>query len=289
MLLFLRLILGFIIGAIIGVVIYLFYVRRKRRILKPIPKETRIEVLTKYHKYEMNVVRNKHTTRMVLNNPVPGILLKYNYIHYCNIDKKNKDDIVFRMLDFVCDNFKHDSNTPICGSGSLVSVIQSYEKMNLKTNCRGLALILAELLRMNGVKARHVTCKPYEEPFSDCHVVVDCLMPSGRRIMLDPTYRLYFIDDNGEYISIAQFREGIIKGRVFHYNKKASYNGGAFNYDDYVEYMTKNIFRLNTNYILNNNDAIESQIELIPKGYSVDGYTKRVQYTTNSDYFWNID
>lgn len=172
---------------------------------------------------------------------------------------------------------------------SLIGIIKSCEKMEAKTNCRGLSLILAELLRMNGIRARHITCKPYEAPFQDCHVVVDCLMPSGARIMLDPTYRLYLTDDNGEYISLAQLREGIICGKKFHPNVTASYNGTGFNYDDYIEYMTKNVLRFNTNYILNDTDSILSQVELIPSGYIISGYLSTVRYTTDPDYFWNLN
>lgn len=290
MYLFVKILLGFSIGAVIGMMIDFLYARRKSKIIKNVPKETRIEVLRKYSMYDAGEVTCKYTMRMVLGNKAPKILLKYNYADYCNRNCENKDDIVFAMLDFVCDNFKHDSHAWLPNSHSLVEIIRGYEKMDSKTNCRGLSLILAEVLRMNRIKARHVTCKPYEEPFSDCHVVVDCLMPSGARIMLDPTYRLYFLDDNGDYVSIVQFRKGIIEGKDFQPNINASYNGEIFDYDDYKEYMTKNLVRFNTNYNLDDSmsDSLMSEIELIPKGYSIDGHTKRVQYITDSDYFWNM-
>lgn len=144
--------------------IYFLYARRKSGVLKDVPKEPRIEVLRKYSKYDGDEVTGKYTTRMVLGNKAPKILLKYNYPNYCNRSSANADDIVFAMRDFVCDNFKHDSHTRIPGGHSLARVVRGYEKMDSKTNCRGLALILAEVLRMNKNKARHVTCKLYEEP-----------------------------------------------------------------------------------------------------------------------------
>lgn len=141
---------------------------------------------------------------------------------------------------------------------------------------------------MNGIRARIVTCKPYEEPFEDCHVVVDCLMPSGTRIMLDPTYRLYLTDDSGKYISLAELREGIIAGKTFHHNANSSYNGANFNYHDYIEYMTKNVFRFNTNYNQNDTDSVFSEIELVPIGYATKGYSKVIQFTTDRDYFGDM-
>lgn len=287
---FVKILLGFLIGAIIGILIDFFRRKRKIKTIKDIPEGKYIDVLKQYSMYDIGENKIRHTMRMVLGNKTPDILYKYNYSYYCNRRHENKDDIVFAMLDFVCDNFKHDSHVMIPDNRSLVGIIRGYEKMDSKTNCRGLSLILAEILRINRIKARHVTCKPFEEPFSDCHVVVDCLMPSGARIMLDPTFRLYFVDENGGYVSIAQFRKGIIEGKDFRPNINAAYNGGSFDYNDYKEYMAKNLIRFNTNYNLDDSrsDSIMSEIELIPRGYSVDGHTKRVKYTRDSEYFWNM-
>ncbi len=286
--LFLRIAIALIFGTAVGAVTYRLFTMRKQKVLKAVPDESRSDILKKYSKYEKDEVTDWHTTQIVLNKAVPDILMKYNYQDYCSRSSDNKDGIVFAMLDFVCDNFRHYSNAHINGDHGIVGVIKNCEKSDMKTNCRGLSLILSEVLRMNGIKARHITCKPYEEPFSDCHVVVDCLMPSGKRIMLDPTYRLYFTDDNGKYVSIEKLREGIIAGKSFCPNKTASYNGSPFDYHGYIEYMAKNLLRLNTNYVLNDTDSIRSQIELIPSGYSVEGYPKFVQYTTNPDYFWDM-
>ena len=285
--LILRLSFAAIVGMVFALLYYGIYKIIKRRILKHVPEETRIDTLRKYSEYEKDKVKVKHSPKMVLNRPAPDILRKYNYSEYFKADA-DSDEIVFSMLNFVCDNFRHGSNANIKGRHSLTGVIKSCEKTDMKTNCRGLSLMLAELLRMNGVRARHVCCKPYEEPFSDCHVVVDCLLPSGARIMFDPTYRLYLTDDNGEYVSLAQLREGIIAGRTFRHNADVSYNGEDFDYGDYIEYMTKNALRFNTNYNLNDTDSPFSEIELIPKGYTTDGYSKVVQYTTDPDYFWDL-
>lgn len=285
----LRIAFAGLIGAVTGIVGWMIVRQLGRGKKKDVPEESRIAILQKYSSYDRTKVRFRHSVKMVLNRPVPEILNKYNYSAYCNTETGDKDEIVFSMLDFVCDNFSHTSNTSSRNGHSMTGIIKSCEKMEAKTNCRGLSLILAELLRMNGIRARHITCKPYEEPFQDCHVVVDCLMPSGARIMLDPTYRLYLTDDNGEYISLAQLREGILCGKTFHPNATASYNGTGFNYDDYIEYMTKNVFRFNANYKLNNTDSILSQIELIPSGYTISGYLKIIQCTTDPEYFWNLD
>ena len=285
-----RTILGFFIGATIFGMMFLLYFRKKHQIVNPVPKESRLEILKKYSEYDTSEESKKYPAAFVLNNKIPDILLKYDYLKYSQRSFAAEDGIVFAMLDFVCDHFMHGSNVRLPRDHSMVGIIEGSEKIGLITNCRGLSLILAELLRMNGIKARHVTCKPYEEPFSDCHVVVDCVMPSGKRIMLDPTYRLYFVDDNGGYVSIAQLREGIIHGVDFHPNMNASYNGGEFTYDDYKEYMTKNLLRFNTNFILDDSSADReaTEIELIPKGYATERFAKSVKFVTDPISFWNI-
>lgn len=287
---FMRLIFGFTVGAVTYVVWFHFILKKKPKIVKPIPEESRLEILRKYSEYDTGVESKKYPATFVLNNKIPDILLNYDYLKYSSRSFVNKDDIVFAMLDFVCDHFMHGSNVCLPRDHSMVGIIKGSEKIGLKTNCRGLSLILAELLRMNGIKARHVTCKPFEEPFSDCHVVVDCIMPSGTRIMLDPTYRLYFVDDNGEYVSISQLREGIIQGVDFHPNSNASYNGGEFTYDDYKEYMTKNLLRLNTNCNLDDSlpDMEATEIELIPKGYTTERFAKKVNFVNDPISFWDI-
>lgn len=286
---FLKIVIFAAVGAFLGYTGSKFFTSPSRKCVKPVPDESRIDVLRKYSSYECRDDELQHPVKMVLDAPVPDILKKYDYSAYCKTDGDNKDKIVFSMLNFVCDNFKHTSNAILPSEHSLTALIKSCENAGGMTNCRGLSLILGELLRMNGVRARHVTCKPFEEPFQDCHVVVDCLMPSGARIMLDPTYRLFFTDDNGGYVSLAQLREGIISGNTFHPAPSASYNGSGFDYSDYIEYMTKNVFRFNTNYRLIDSDSVMTQIELIPKGYTTKGLAKIVQYTTDPNYFWKLD
>lgn len=106
-------------------------------------------------------------------------------------------------------------------------IILFCKKHDRKTNCRELAILLASLLRMCSVKARHITCMPCEEPFHDCHVVVDCILPSGQRIMLDPTWRLYFKDSKGSYVSLEALRKMLIANESIIANKNYGFSSPA--------------------------------------------------------------
>ena len=159
-------------------------------------------------------------------------------------------------------------------------------------NCRGLAMLLASLLRSVGVKARHITCMPYEDPFNDCHVVVDCLMPSGKRILLDPTYRLYLKDEAGEYVSLPRFRELLIAGEPVIANDNASYNGGAFDLEFYRNYMTKNTIRFSRGllYMDGVDDYAVHVIVLVPTNYPVKNFTRLAQkdFVFDDRAFWRM-
>ena len=154
--------------------------------------------------------------------------------------------------------------------------------------------MLASLLRLNGIKAQHITCMPFEDPFDDCHVVVDCLLPSGKRIMLDPTNRLYLKDGNGEYVSLQHLREMIVTGEPFFENETASYNGTGFDRDDNRAYMTKNTFRFARCTL--NKDGIDGRtetsryIELIPKDYPIEDFSemRKKDFVYNDIEFWRI-
>ena len=190
------------------------------------------------------------------------------------------------MLAFVCDHFGHDGGAGGGDGATIESKVRFCEERDGKMNCRGLAILLAALLRSKGIKARHITCLPYEEPFDDCHVVVDCELPSGQRIMLDPTSRLYYTDKDGKYVSLRRLRRMLIAGEELFPNKDASYNGGGFDAEYNRDYMTKNTFRFSRGFGFSDG-ADERSIDLIPQLYVKDQIDGRA-YTTDEDEFWKM-
>lgn len=222
------------------------------------------------------------------------ILQKYNYSDYINGLDNTTDEIVFKLLDFVCDHFGHNGTGGISSGRKITDIIEFCESNNNKTNCRGLAILLASLIRLNGIKAQHITCLPYEDPFDDCHVVVDCLLPSGKRIMLDPTWRLYLKDKDGEYVSLPRLRELLLADEPIFENSTADYNGNGFAKEYHRNYMTKNTFRFARCTL--NKDGVGGRtetsryIELIPKGYPIDKFSesKKSDFVYNDIEFWKM-
>ncbi|MPN05902.1 hypothetical protein SDC9_153156 [bioreactor metagenome] len=143
---------------------------------------------------------------------------------------------------------------------------------------------------MNGIKASHITCMPYENPFDDCHVVTDCFLPSGKRIMFDPTYRLYLRDTDGEYISLQKLRKMLINNEMYYPNSEASYNGGGFDLDYQRNYMIKNTFRFSRGILCADgyDDRSKRRIELIPSEYPSKKFKEQNKkgFVFNDSEFW---
>lgn len=263
------------------------------KIYVPILDRARIDILRQYADYD-NSTACDHINEFVLGGDIPQILEKYNYSEYMKGLDCTTDEIVFALLDFVCDHFGHDGSRALGTGKTITDLIAFCENNNNKTNCRGLSILLASILRLSGIKARHITCLPYEDPFEDCHVVVDCLLPSGRRIMLDPTWRLYLKDNTGEYVSLPRLRTLLSAGEPIFANPTASHNGTAFAEDYYREYMTKNCLRFARCTL--SQDGVDGQtagsryIELIPRGYPTEAFPedKKANFVFNDTAFWQM-
>lgn len=259
----------------------------------PDSEQTRLELLQQYASYDRSRT-DGYRDEYVLGGAVPDILETYQYSQYIAGLDASSDEIVFKMLDFVCDHFGHNGSG---GSGSgrkITDLIAFCETNNQQTNCRGLSILLAALLRLNGVKAQHVTCLPYEDPFQDSHVVVDCLLPSGKRVMLDPTWRLYLKDSEGNYVSLPRLRALLLAGEPVFENPTAGYNGGEFERDYYRDYMTKNTLRFSRCTL--HRDGVDGHREgsrhltLIPEGYPIENFPAEevADFVYNDEEFWTM-
>ena len=256
--------------------------------------KSRIEILKEYADYDRNHPDKPYTTEYHLGGEIPEILQRYDFLTYVKDLDMKTDAIAFRMLDFVCDHFGHDGRRAAKGK-KIEDIVAFCEKNNCRVNCRGLAVLLASLLRLVHVRARHITCMPYEDPFQDCHVVVDCELPSGKRVMFDPTWRLYLKDAQGEFVSLERLRRMLITGEAYFANADASYNGECFDKDsqDYQRnYMIKNTFRFarGTLFADGTDEREARRVELIPKGYPTDTFRQgaKEEFVYNDIEFWRM-
>lgn len=277
-------------GAVFAGLAYFFKKRQKNKVSVPESEKSREELLQEFSEYDRSKEEYYETTYH-LGGTIPSILEKYGFSDYIK-DLDASDEIVFQILAFVCDHFGHNGTISLNNRCDIKGLIEFCEQHDGKINCRGLSMLLASLLRLVGVKARHITCMPYEDPFSDCHVVVDCLLPSGKRVMLDPTWRLYLRDEAGEYVSLEHFRERLLSGEPVFANEDASYNGGSFDLEYYRNYMTKNTIRFSggTLYKDGLDDYAARALVLIPKNYPVKNFSQIVKrdFVFDDRAFWRM-
>ncbi len=259
----------------------------------PHTKERRIDVLRRYAGYDRSREYGSFVS-FALGGEIPEILQKYDYQSYIEGVNPGSDEIAFRLLDFVCDHFGHNGTKALGAGRTIVDLITYCEQNDGKVNCRGLAILLASLLRLNNIKAQHITCMPCEEPFYDCHVVVDCLLPSGKRVMLDPSYRVYFKDQNGEYVSLPALRELLVNDEPIFESPAASYNGQGFSKEYYRNYMTKNCFRFSRATLaaqgVDGQTDQSRHLELVPVGYATEQTStkRKTECVFNDIEFWEL-
>ena len=92
----------------------------------PNTNKTRIDVLKQYAEYDRTRDDGCDNT-FVLGGEAPAVLEKYNYSGYINGLDASGDEIVFRLLDFVCDHFGHDGTKGLSDGRSITDIISFCE------------------------------------------------------------------------------------------------------------------------------------------------------------------
>lgn len=194
----------------------------------------------------------------------------------------NDLELILALLDWTGSHFYHNGYSQPPWPITVDSLVNYCETHEQSVNCHGLAQLLAGLLRAYGIKAKIIYCLPVEQPFSDCHVVVHAYSNQlNQWILLDPSYRAVFFDENGDYLDLPHLRQAYIEGRsdkITTWEKFHHPNSPETSLQHWLDYMAKNTFRFCC-FIPNTptptNDW-QTQIELVPDGYhshSVDAVT----------------
>ena len=222
--------------------------------------------------------------------------------HGLNELVKDKSDVetAIALMNWLCKSYKHGNppdDLPVPSTPQ--NLMEAADNNEGRTNCRGLSLILAQLIRAFGIKAYHVTCMPYEKPFHDCHVVVSVYCESLKKcIMLDPTYNLYLTYKNGDILSIEELRDiSVCGGKVLVFaNTDADiweWERRATALDEYKVYMAENLIRM-SRCVVNGYgiDERDNRVELIPEKYMQNeaklfDEVEQKSFITSRECFWS--
>ena len=197
------------------------------------------------------------------------------------------------LLDAVCANVRHDGASGMPTPQDAVTVAQYSQTMG-GVECRGLSIILSELCRAYGIPAKSIKCAPAMADAEYCHVIVHAYARDlGQWVMVDPTYHLMLQDESGNYLSIPQVRDCLIRGETMVPYEKAGRNGRPFYMDYYRGYMAQNMFHfscaLNAGFGTDTTDSTVSGpvYTLVPAGYSSTyAYYRNERPTYDAEAFW---
>jgi hypothetical protein len=114
-------------------------------------------------------------------------------------------------------------------------------------------------------------------------------------LFLDPIKKAYLMDTNGELLSIAEVRQYLIEGKTLDFNPGADYNGSPFDIDEYLNYLSKNLYRFSCSGeskfgdygIFHLTGVTRNYVHLDPGGEPQDSLGVATNhFTSNPDYYW---
>jgi len=184
-------------------------------------------------------------------------------------------ELMIVLLDWVKDHFRHNGASGMPVERDAMSIIGYMRENPSGINCRGLAILLAEVLRLYGVEAKHITVYPYEDNHP-VHVVTHAYSRElNQWIMLDPTFRIYVTDENGHFMNLYTLRRDFAGGAPLFANENATHNDRSFTMEEYKLFMADYLFRFSTgtHFTFGSEESGEgtTQIMLVPVGFSGTG------------------
>ena len=115
---------------------------------------------------------------------------------------------------FVATNIPHDNQKEYPKYVNAIGLWEYTKTVAPAFNCRLHSILTYELLTSAGIKARYITCLPYDRNDNDCHVVNEVWLPeTGKWVMIDTDMKRYVTDRKGNLLSLAEIRKHFINDK----------------------------------------------------------------------------
>lgn len=261
-------------------------------LIKPI-ENSNLETLKEYADYGQEVSNITFEYLFDEREKMADIIAEHNLDAL--VQGKTDVESAITLMHWLCDRYTH-GNPPggLRGASTPQELMKNAEDFDNKTNCFGFALLFAQILRAYGIRAFHVTCIPYEEPYDDCHVVVSAYFESlGKSLLLDPSDNLYLRNKAGDIVSIEELRDIILNDEELTANPENTLHPNTL--DEYREYMAKNLMRMQRSPVNGYGICPDSdeRVTLIPEKYMQEHAHRfpekqKQLFVTSSEYFWQI-
>lgn len=142
---------------------------------------------------------------------------------------------------FVSTNIPHDNQKEYPEYVNAIGLWEYTKTIAPAFNCRLHSILTYELLTAAGIKARYITCLPYDRNDNDCHVVNEVWLPEkGKWVMIDTDMKRYVTDRKGNLLSLAEIREHFVNDKkvvVYH-----NFDNPSSRISYYHAYMAKNTY-----------------------------------------------
>jgi hypothetical protein len=194
---------------------------------------------------------------------------------------------------FVASNIPHDNQKEYPEYVNAIGLWEYTKTVAPAFNCRLHSILTYELLTAAGIKARYITCLPYDRNDNDCHVVNEVWLPeTGKWVMIDTDMRRYITDKKGNLLSLAEIREHFINDKkiVVYYDFKNPSSRISY----YYAYMAKNTYWFcrwgdlgfyQEDYKTFPKSKLRSRYyALVPEGFET--FSGREITTNDSEQFW---
>ena len=190
--------------------------------------------------------RYKTDTADIVINHVPDIKRAEEIMDYFCLDTlygacASTWEKTLAIGKFVASNIPHDNQKEYPEYVNAIGLWEYTKTVAPAFNCRLHSILTYELLTAAGIKARYITCLPYDRNDNDCHVVNEVWLPeTGKWVMIDTDMKSYVADRKGNLLSLAEIREHFINDRkvvVYH-----EFDNPSSRISYYHAYMAKNTY-----------------------------------------------
>lgn len=140
-------------------------------------------------------------------------------------------------------------------------------------NCYMLAIVLTEACLSLGLKSRIVSLNPLNPYDYDNHLVTIVWCENfSKWVMVDPSYNAYLRDAEGALLNPWEIRDLFCRHKTTVCNDELAHNGAKYGSNEYLRYLAKNLFYMQSPTFSGFNSATTSEqpwLVLSPKHFDV--------------------
>lgn len=206
-------------------------------------------------------------------------------------------DKIQNLFTWVHNTIKHDGSNATPDPENSLKILDYCSRTGAGVNCVYMAIVFNEACLSMGIKSRVIQGNAKKFIFNgEWHTFNSVYSVNlAKWIFMDPMKLAYFTDEEGVPLSVSELRDYLIIGKTLHLNPDANYNGSHFNKDEYLNYLSKNVYRFSCsveskfgNYgIFHLTNVTRNYTHLDPAGERQDGLTLGTNhFTSNPDFFW---